>query len=357
MSESVERSREGSQAISLDDLIAFNAELAALVNAGVPLEAGLDQVSGDVNSALAELTAGISARMKSGQSLSAALETGTARLPAAYRAVVNAGERLGRLTDVLESVATFTISLRDLRRTIGRALIYPALVAWLAYLLAVGFLVQVFESYEQLFEVNRMEPTAVYLITAGLRDSLPYWFWLPPAVLIALSGLWMASNRASVLGAGGISRVLVWVPGMSRFLRLYRTASFTSLLALLLKHEVPLPDAVTLAADASGDRALRRTATQFSAAVIQGHKPDLAPGVLPPFVCWLLCRGTDLGVLCEQLEKASEMYARRAELQADWIRFGFPALAAAGLGGTVVLGYALLFVLPFVDVIRKLTFL
>ena len=48
-------------------------------------------------------------------------------------------------------------------------------------------------------------------------------------------------------------RLFGWVPWTGRMLRCSRTATFLEVLALLVENETPLPEAVVLAAEASGD--------------------------------------------------------------------------------------------------------
>ena len=53
-----------SQSFSLEDLQALNAEILALIQAGVPLELGLRSVADDNASALRRLTTDIADRME-----------------------------------------------------------------------------------------------------------------------------------------------------------------------------------------------------------------------------------------------------------------------------------------------------
>src|ERR1700722_7046260 len=103
-------------AVSLDDLIALNDEIVALIRAGVPLERGLAGLSGDLPGRLRNITATLARRMSQGESLTAAMAAEPQTFPAVYRALVEAGLRCGRLAPVLEGLAGSARKLREVRQ-------------------------------------------------------------------------------------------------------------------------------------------------------------------------------------------------------------------------------------------------
>src|SRR6185437_8000132 len=77
--------------ITLDQLVALNDEIAALVRAGLPLERGLREVGGDLPGRLGTTMTALAGRLSRGASLPEAIEAERARLPRIYRAIVEAG--------------------------------------------------------------------------------------------------------------------------------------------------------------------------------------------------------------------------------------------------------------------------
>ncbi|MBI3465755.1 MAG: type II secretion system F family protein [Planctomycetes bacterium] len=63
----------GRGSISLDQLIAFNDELAALVRAGLPLERSLCELAPDIPGSLGDTVQVLAARLSRGESLPQAL--------------------------------------------------------------------------------------------------------------------------------------------------------------------------------------------------------------------------------------------------------------------------------------------
>ena len=77
--------------ITIEQLLALNEEIRALVRAGVPLERGLSVAARELRGKLGKITRALGDRLARGESLSQALEGEKQSLPPLYRAVVEAG--------------------------------------------------------------------------------------------------------------------------------------------------------------------------------------------------------------------------------------------------------------------------
>ncbi len=77
--------------ITLDQLLALNEEIAALVRAGIPLDRGLLEAGRDVRGRLGRIAGVLGRRLNRGEDLVSALEAEKGSIPPLYRAVVEAG--------------------------------------------------------------------------------------------------------------------------------------------------------------------------------------------------------------------------------------------------------------------------
>jgi general secretion pathway protein F len=335
-------SRPRQHAISLEQLVLLNDEIVSLVRSGIPLELGLKGLGSDLPGALGEITTSLGVRLESGMSLPEALSAEEHRIPLAYRTVVEAGLRTGRLSAALESISNFGRDLIDLRQRIGLALLYPLIIIVLAYGLFMVFLVDVVDRFRETYEAFRLPMNVPLRVAIFAQQLAGDWWWVPPALLAGLMLWWVATGGAQALNFHGAAQPLAWIPGIRGITRSYHYANFAELLALLLDHQVPLPDGIRLAADSAADERLRYAAHELARAAERGETSQAGVGLaLPSLLRWLLLLGTQQGKLSRALRHAAGIYRRRAVRLIDWFKLWFPLASAVVIGGGVTMIYAL----------------
>lgn len=359
----------GAGGLSLDDLVALNDEIVALVRAGLPLEPGLTGARRDLRGRLGRVVDRLSTRLGSGESLPEALEAERDAIPPVYRAVVEAGLLSGRPASALEGLADYVRRYLETRRVLGLALMYPLVVLLLAYALFVGFVTFVAPRFVEAFESLRVPGRGGVALLARLGELAPYWAPILPAIVAILIVGWWSSGRSGAFAVGLGSVPMRLVPWFGGMLAEARTANFADLLAILLEGGVALPAALELAADATGDAATKRDARTLADAIRRGESPAEAlegaragaggsKGALrsfPPLLRWLLAIGERRGAVAPALRHAADVYRRRAIQRAELIRTFLPTLLVLVVGIATVLIYALLLFVPFTSLLDGLT--
>lgn len=335
----------------LPELVALNDEIAALARAGLPLEAGLGLIGREWPGRLGRLGRDLGARLERGESLPAALAALGPGAPAAYRAVVEAGLRSGRLPEALEGVAEQARRRLDLRRTLARALAYPLLVLGLAYGLGLVFLVALVPRLRDAAETLGVPEPRVLGVLEALAGSMPYWAAIPPLALVAAAWFWRrAGRRAGLVGRDPLE----WVPYAGAILQRGRRAGFAGWLGLLLDHGVPLPEALRLAGAASGDHVLDRAAREAAARASAGAPLEAAARELPPWLGHALLVGGVSGDLPGALREAARHDRRRAAHRAELLSEWLPGVTLQVVGGLAVLLYAALLFVPWGSLLESL---
>ena len=349
------RTGDGGGSIGLEDLAALNDEIAAMVAAGVPLEAGLAQVGREAAGRVGALAGSLAGRMQAGEALTSALAAEGGRFPSIYRAVVEAGAKSGRLALALEGMSELARGRAELRRAIGLAFLYPLMVATLAYGLFAGFAIAVAPRFASAFGSLGLAASRAVAPLAWLGERPLVWVWIGPLALLTTIALWARSGRARMLdpGATGPARF----PGMVGLVEQAQLSGFAELLALLVEHQVTLPEALELAAEATGGPALRAATAEVAGRLRRGE--SLREGVrdllaIPPLLRWLLAGGAERGDLASSLRHAAEMYRRRAEDRAHLLRTVLPTVLMLGLGASATLLYALTLFVPLADLLEEL---
>lgn len=340
-----------SRMATLDDLAALNREMSALVAGGLPLDEGLRQIARDYGGGVGPLAARLAEETAAGKSLDQAIAAQDA-LPAVYRAVVLAGLKSGRLAAALEGFAETASRVATLRRIAGQAAVYPLLVAIVAWVMLMALLQIMGPSYEWLELDHRFWFTHFQMLPrTGLVLGIAV-----PLILIGIAAVWWrSSSQASHMGQP--RRWLRWVPGARRAETLGAQASFADMLQLLLGCQVPLPEALTLAAESSGSPALLQPASQLAAQLSAGRSLASQPAELrqlPPLVRTAFLTSTNESSLLQGLRRAAIVYRDRATTWLLDVAIYLPVGATMLLGLFVVGIYGALVLQPYLLTLYEL---
>ncbi len=334
------------EAISLEELVALNDEIAALVRAGVPLDRGLWRLGGDLGGRLGRLAARLGEGLGRGQSLAESLGRSGAAFPPVYCAVVEAGLRTGRLAGALETVAASTRRLADARRTVVASMIYPLFVFLLAWGLFVLFVSKIASALLIVFEGAPAPAARLLEAFVFLRASVPYWGpAVPIAAVCAFGWWWHRASRGTLVEPATSGLLLGWLPWLGPMVRAFRQAAFAELLGLLVEHDWPLPEAIRMAAEATCTPKMRRWAEQVAAGIERGERLGGAirhSSHWSPVLQWLLRSGHDRGTLLAALQTAAEIYHRRAVRLSNTAQLYLAPLVTLLIGGSATTAYVLL---------------
>ena len=343
---------------SLEDLLTFNDEIAALSRAGVPLDVGLAQLDPDPDIAKKLINGAITRQSRVSDSLVDAISEDDQSFPPVYQGVVCAGLRCGRLPAALEAMSRYLQPVHDTRQTFRSSLVYPTVICLIAYVLFVGSCLYLWPQYDRMFAVMDSGGGAFNAIVGALREWLPYWVAIPPVLLIvALAWRWR-SKSSHTIGFGRSFWLWKWVPVVSGVAIDQCRARLAELLALLVEHDAGLPEALRLAAPASGDddlaSAVRQLADELDRGQSLSHDSEAARQ-LPPFLYWALTSAPESGGRAQSLRIAASVYRHRAQRRAESLRVIVPTVTCVALAGGATLFYCLSIFSPFVQMIRGLS--
>ncbi len=367
------------RSLSVDEFVALSDELGSMVRAGIPLDAGFGGVSSRTSGELQALCKRLSERLSAGNSLDEAIAAEGARIPPLYRAVLSAGLRTRQLPQILASLSELTRSIADLRRQLRIAFIYPLSVLVLAWVLFAGFVWFVVPQLQRTQEIFQIRDSSPLRLLERLHESVAVWSWGIPVIVLAVVALsWLVRKiwRTDLLGGlmEGVSSALAAVvnvvsPAAARRVREFgasgsltglraaRQSQYSRLLAVLVEHEVPLPEALDLCADACADPRLQRGSRNLAQQVQSGQ--SLAEALqdnddFPTLMRWMMGVGEKQSALGSSLRQLATVYEQRARMRMDWIRRLVPPAIVLLLGGAVTLAYGLTLFLPLTDLLRNL---
>jgi general secretion pathway protein F len=337
--------------LSRRELSLVTRQFATLVRAGLTIEECFNVLIEQSESSRARnLLAAVRGKVLEGQSLSRGLDAYPNAFPQIYRAMIEAGEQSGRLSDVLERLADFTENRENLRDKVILAFIYPVLVTVVALVVVAFLLVYVVPQVTRVF--------------ANLGQALP----LATRILIGVSDFVRASGAISLAALAGaliaarlLLRSQAWrhrwhawllrLPLVGRLIRGVNAARFADTLGILTASGVPLLPSLQSAAAVVTNLPMRSAVEDALRRVREGRA--LAPALgaaklFPPLVIHLIASGEATGRLDAMLARAAEAQSRELE---SWVR-GLTALLEPLLilaMGAIVLFVVVAILLPIFE--------
>jgi general secretion pathway protein F len=333
------------------ELALATRQLATLTSAGMPLDAALAAAGAQADDArTTALLAALRGHVAGGESLPNALARHPRTFSPLYRGLVAAASESGRLPEVLARLADYLEARQALADRFTGALVYPVLVAIIAFAVIAVLLAwvvpQVVSVYEQGRQTLPWLTRALIATSAFMRATA--WMWLALAVAAGVAFA-VAMRRDAFRDA--VHRTLLATPGLGRLLRSLDTARFASTLAILVASGTPLLRALDTAAGVMRMRPLARAAAEAAAGVHEGMplaRALASTRAFPPVLVHLTASGEGSGNLSPMLERAAADLEREAERRLNWLAALVQPLTIVVMGA-IVLVLVLAIMLPIVS--------
>ncbi len=166
--------------LSTKNIVLFTAELAMLLESGLPLDRSLvvlmDLASND--EALRKVIERVLEKVKGGVSLADALEQQLGVFSKFYLNMIRAGEAGGNLDQVLNHMAVYLESSQELKETVSTALIYPAILLVMSLASLFIMLTFVVPQFSEMFaSAGKTLPISTQIVV-GLAAWLQSYWWI-----------------------------------------------------------------------------------------------------------------------------------------------------------------------------------
>jgi general secretion pathway protein F len=306
--------------VSGGELALLTRHFATLIRAGLTIEECLNVMVEQSESARArKVLAGVRGRVLEGQSLARALSAFPGTFPDIYRAMVDAGEQSGKLSEVLERLADYTENRQALRSKVLLAFIYPALVTIVAVSVVTLLLVYVVPQVTRVFtNTGQTLPLVTRVLIAMSDFARDTGVFVVAAVVIGIVVFVLALRNKETRFRW--HRFLLRTPMAGRLLRGLNAARFADTLGILTTSGVPLLNALQSAVPVVTSLPMRAAVEETLKQVREGGSLSRALArtkLFPPLVTHLIASGEASGRLDAMLQRAAEAQARELE---NWVR-------------------------------------
>ncbi len=321
--------------LGADDFIFFNEQLASLAEGGMCLDVGLRQLAKDVDSRrLRGTVTEIADDLERGMPLDQSIDRHAGQLPALYARVIRAGIKSGRLAGTLLNLSCHLRLVAETRRVIVQTLAYPLVVATAAFSIFCLVLWFVVPQFELIFgDFDTELPTLTQSLIAFSR-ALPVILAAAGVIVAALIIFWVAAGR-SAAGSALRERLILALPLFGRLFRDSIRARLLRALAYCVSSEIPLPESLRLAGDATGSQAAADDAERVAVQVETGQsalEACRATAMIPPMFGYVVQVSADRDNAEEALTQLSRAYAARAVHTQSLVRAWLGPLAVVVVG-------------------------
>ena len=305
------RMRSG-KSIKPRDIAIFTRQLATMMKAGVPLLQSFDIVGrGNPNGSVTKLLNDVRTDVETGTSLSAAFRKYPMYFNSLYCNLVEAGEAAGILEALLDRLAVYMEKTEAIKSKIKSALMYPASVVVVAFVVVAVIMIFVIPAFKEVFSSFGADLPAPTLIVMAISEFFVAYWWL---IFSAVGGgiyFFMQAWKRSEKMQKVMDRLLLKMPVFGPLIEKSVIARWTRTLSTMFAAGVPLVEALDSVGGAAGNSLYADATEKIQQEVSSGTSLTAAMGnanLFPTMVLQMCAIGEESGSVDHMLGKAADFY-------------------------------------------------
>lgn len=304
------------KALSRQELSMLTKQLSILVRSGIQIDAALSVLSDETNQKhVKKVLSSVILGIRSGLPFSKAIAAEPLSFDYLYQGVISAAEHSGNMALILADLSDFLEKRQQLKQKALGALIYPAALTVVAFMIVIFLMIYVVPQISKVFESSRQVLPFSTQLVMNISEVLLHWGWLIALTisLVAVLARWLLKKKEIRLK---LDQKLLKMPVIGRLILSFETSRFAGTMAMLISANVP----ILLALNSAGNTlkntvlitAINRTSVQLQEGLSLSKSLD-SQGVFSPILIHLIRSGEASGNLGEMLKHASD----NAELESE----------------------------------------
>ncbi len=309
---------KGKSTVKPKVLMVFTRQLATLIDSGLPLLRSLTVLGKqEPNPVLKSTISSLADSVQGGSTFSESLAQHPKMFNKLYVNMVKAGELGGVLEVVLNRLAEYQEKAQKLKNKIVSAMVYPAIVMFIAVAILVFLMIFIVPKFKDMFTETGSDLPLISQIVFGFSEfclgrpiaGIPNVVW----VFVALGGLIVALNAFGKTKGGRllIDKLKLNLPILGDVTRKSAVSRFARTLGTLVTSGVPILQALNITRDTAGNVIISDAISKVHEAVKEGESivtPLSSSGVFPNMVISMVDVGEETGQLPEMLLKIADVY-------------------------------------------------
>jgi type IV pilus assembly protein PilC len=339
-----------------EDIAVFFRQLATMLGAGIPLVQSFEIIgTGHDKPSMRKLILDIKSQIEGGSTLQESLAKHPLHFDALSTNLVGAGEQAGALENLLDKIALYKEKTEALKKKIKKALMYPIAVLAVAVIVTVILLVFVIPQFEALFKGFGADLPAFTQMVIDMSQFVQKKGLFIAVVVGGAGYFFVYSLKRSKQMQESMDRVLLRVPVVGPILVKAAIARYSRTLATTFAAGVPLVEALTSVAGATGNIVYEKAVLKMRDEVSTGQRLQRSmenSGLFPNMVNQMIAVGEEAGSLDTMAGKVAEFYELEVDAAVDGLSSLLEPIIMAILGvlvgGLVVAMYLPIFKLAAV---------
>ncbi|MTI63669.1 type II secretion system F family protein [Methylophaga sp.] len=326
------------------DIAVFSRQLATMMSSGVPLMQSMEIIGqGHENASMQEMVLAIKSDVESGTSLADSLSKFPLHFDDLYVNLVNAGEQSGTLETLLHEIADYQEKTEALKSKIRKALVYPSAIVVVAFIVTSILMIFVIPQFEALFTGFGADLPGLTKMVISLSQWFQEFWWLLFGGIIGTIVGFLAAKKRSRKLQHFLDRLLLKLPIIGNVLHKGAIARFARTFSTMFKAGVPMVEAMTSVAGATGNIVFSEATLEMRDEVATGtqlNKAMLATELFPNMAVQMTAIGEESGSLDSMLAKVADFFEREVDEAVDNMTALMEPLIMAFLGvviGTLVI--------------------
>ena len=294
------------------DIMLFTRQLCTMLNSGIALVQALDMVGHRTKKPkLKKLILDIKTEVESGTRFADALAKHHLHFDDLYCSLVRAGEEAGVLEVLLNKIGVYLEKSEGIKAKIKKAMIYPIIVLLVAFGATAFIMIFVIPQFESLFQGFGADLPAFTRLVIEISQVFQRWWWLIFGTIIGtVVGFGQARKRSRPFNQL-VDRWSLKLPLFGSIIAVSANARFARTLSTLFEGGIPLVDAMTSVAGATGNYVYEQAVLTMREAVSSGQQINFAmrqSTLFPDMVIQMVAIGEEAGSLGSMLAKVADFY-------------------------------------------------
>ena len=293
------------------DIVVFTRQFATMIDAGLPLVQCLEILSSQQdNHAFKEILLRVKGDVEAGSTFADALRKHPRVFNDLFCNLAAAGEAGGILDTILNRLASYIEKAMNLKKKVKGAMVYPAVVFFIALIVVSALLIFVIPVFQKMFADMGGTLPAFTQLVINLSEFVRRYFLVLAAILVAFVFAFRRYYRTEA-GRALVDDYILRIPVLGDLIKKVAIAKFTRTLSTMLSSGVPIMEGLEIVARTSGNKTIEKAVLQTKTSIGEGKtiaEPLGASGIFPPMVVQMISVGESTGALDSMLSKIADFF-------------------------------------------------